>query len=88
MKKKQKKQKQKNTTVLSFPFVFPIVLHRHQPTSSHSPHLLYKVKSHYVQISNIVDTSIKQQISGQSSTMVKGCMNIIMFDMLDTAFEY
>ncbi len=36
---------------------------------------------------NIVDTSIKRQISDQSTTVVKGCM-YIMFDMADTAFSY
>ncbi len=30
------------------------------------------VRTHYVQISNIIDTSIKRQISGQFTTVVKG----------------
>ena len=34
--------------------------------------LPYKVKMQYVQISNIIDTSIKRTISGQPSPMVKG----------------
>ena len=38
--------------------------------------LLYKVKTQYVQISNIVDTSIKHPISDQSTTVVKGYMDI------------
>ena len=42
----------------------------------HSIILLYKVKMQYVQVLNIVDTSIKHQISGQSTPMVKGCMHI------------
>ena len=41
----------------------------------------------YVQISNIIDTSIKYPISGQSISMVKGCMDIC-FDMVDTVFSY
>ncbi len=36
---------------------------------------------------NIVDTSIKHPISGQSTTVVKGCM-YIMFDMVDIVFSY
>ncbi len=36
-------------------------------------------------MSNIVDTSSKHQISGQSITVVKGS---IMFDMADTALSY
>ena len=36
---------------------------------------------------NNLDTSIKHSISGQSTPMVKGSMNI-MFDMVDTAFSY
>ncbi len=35
-------------------------------------HLLYKVTTQYVQIYNIVDTSIKHQISGQSTSTLKG----------------
>ncbi len=35
----------------------------------------------------MVDTSIKHQISGQSTTVVKGCM-YIMFAMVDTPFSY
>ncbi len=35
----------------------------------------------------IVDTSIKRQTPGQSTTVVKGCM-YIMFDMVDTVFPY
>ncbi len=35
----------------------------------------------------IVDTSIKHPISGQSTTMVIGCM-YIKFDMVDTAFSH
>ena len=50
--------------------------------------LPYKVKTWYVQISDILDAFIKHPISGQSTTMVKGCMDIIMFDMVDTAFSY
>ena len=38
-------------------------------------YLPYKVKMQYVQISNIVDTSIKHQISGQFTSMVKDPMN-------------
>ena len=34
----------------------------------------------------VVDTSIKRQISVQSTAVVKGCMRI-MFDMVDTAFS-
>ena len=33
-----------------------------------------QVKTHYLQIQNKVDTSIKHQISGQSPTVVKDCM--------------
>ncbi len=40
--------------------------------------LPYKVKTQYVQISNIVDTSIKHAISSQSTPMVKGFL--VMFD--------
>ncbi len=48
---------------------------------------MYKVKTQYVQISNIIDTSIKRLISDQSTPMVKSCM-YIMFDVVDTAFSY
>ena len=43
-------------------------------------------KTQYVQISNKVDTSIKLTILGQSTYMVKGCMDI-MFDIGDAAFS-
>ena len=36
--------------------------------------LAYQVKTQYLPIYNKVDTSIKHQISDQSTTMVKGCM--------------
>ncbi len=38
--------------------------------------LPHQVKTQYLQIENIVDTSIKYQISGKSTTVVKGCMYI------------
>ncbi len=37
----------------------------------------------YVQILNIVDTSIKRAISGQSTPMAKGCTHGQMLDMVD-----
>ncbi len=37
-------------------------------------------------IKHSVDTSIKRQISGQSTPMVNGCMD--MFDMVDTEFNF
>ena len=40
--------------------------------------LLYKVTTQYVQISNIIDTSIKHPISGQSTPMEKGCVDICL----------
>ncbi len=46
--------------------------------------LSYNVKRQYVQISNIIDTSIRRPILYQSTPMVKGCMDI-MLDMVDTA---
>ena len=46
-------------------------------------YLPYKVKTQYVQISNILDTSIQHPISGPSTPMVKGRMDIIMFDMVE-----
>ncbi len=46
----------------------------------------YQVKTQYLQLKNMVDTSIKHPISGQSSTVVKGCV-YILFDMVDTAFS-
>ncbi len=54
---------------------------------NHEEVMSYKVKTQYWQISNIIDTSIKHQISGQSTPMVKRCMDI-MVDMVDTAFSY
>ncbi len=33
-------------------------------------------------------TSIKHPISGQSTPVFKGCMDIIMFDMVYTPFSY
>ena len=50
--------------------------------------LPHQVKTQYVQILNITDTSIKHTISDKSTPMVKGCMYIIMFDMVETAFSY
>ncbi len=44
-----------------------------------------QVKTQYLQ--NIVDTSIEHWNSGQSITVVKGCM-YIMFNVVDTAFSY
>ena len=49
--------------------------------------LPYQLKTQYLQILNVVDTSIKRQISGQSTTVVKGCM-YITFDTVDTSFRY
>ncbi len=49
--------------------------------------ILYQVKMQYLQIQNIVDTSIKCQISDKSTTVVKGCM-YICFNVVDTAFSY
>ena len=37
-------------------------------------YLPFKVKTQYLQIQNIVDTSNKRPISGQSTTVVKGCI--------------
>ena len=51
--------------------------------SAHN-HLPHTVKMQYVQIENIVDTSIKRKISGQSTSMLKGCM--YMFDKEDTPY--
>ena len=48
--------------------------------------LPYQVKTQYLQILSIIDTSIKRIISDQSTPMVKGSMDI-MFDMVDTAFS-
>ncbi len=45
----------------------------------------HKVKSQYVQIQNIVDISLKRQISDQSTSMLKCCM-YIMFYMVSTPF--
>ncbi len=44
------------------------------------------VKTH-VQTLNLIDASIKRTISGQSTHMVKGCIDI-MFDMVANAFRY
>ncbi len=49
--------------------------------------LPHQVKVQYLQVKNTVDTSIKRYISGQFSTLLKGCM-YIMFDMVDTTFSY
>ena len=46
----------------------------------------HKVKTQYVQILNIIDTSIKLPTSCQSTPMVKGCIDIV-FDKVDTAFS-
>ena len=40
----------------------------------------YKVKTQYVQVTNMINTAIKHVISGQSTPMVKCCM-VIMFDI-------
>ena len=45
----------------------------------------HKVKMQYVQIQNKLDTSIKHEISSQSTSMLKGCM--YMFDIVDTSFS-
>ena len=47
----------------------------------------YKVIIQYVQISNIIDASIKCAISGKSTPILKGCMDICLI-MVDTAFNY
>ncbi len=56
-----------------------------------SEYLLYKGKTQYVQIWNILDTPIKHPILGQSSPMIKVHMDVI-FDMIKqkmyTAFSY
>ncbi len=64
-----------------------------QGCSSWSPYtpiehyMPYKGKMQYVLISDIINTSIKHAISGQSIPMMKGRMDI-MFDMVDTAFSH
>ena len=40
--------------------------------------LPYKVRRQYVQISNIIDTSITHTISGHSTPMVTGCMDLCL----------
>ncbi len=37
-----------------------------------------QVKTQYLQVKNIVDTSIKHQISGQSTAVIKGSMYICL----------
>ena len=51
-------------------------------------YLPHKVKTQYVQISNIVDTSFKHQIFCQSTSMVKGCMYICLIDLPLVMEEY
>ena len=46
-----------------------------------------QVKTQYLQIINIVDTSITHLISVKFTTVVKGCI-YTMFDMVHTAFTY
>ena len=48
-----------------------------------------------IQTKNAIRADIKYNryfhetsISGQSTPMVKGCMDIIMFDIIDTVFSY
>ena len=50
-----------------------------------SQDLQNQVKRQYVQISIIIDTAIKNPISGQSTPMAKSWMDI-MFYVVDTAF--
>ena len=46
----------------------------------------YEVKTQYVQISSIIDISIKRWILGQSTPVVKGSMDIGLYlIMVDTA---
>ena len=60
---------------------FSTLLHKHDIIfPSKFVVLPYKVKTQYVQVSNIADTSIKHPISGQSTPMVKGFKD--MFDMV------
>ena len=47
----------------------------------------YEVKKQCLQMYNIVETSINRQISGQFTTVVKGCM-YIMFNVVDTGFFF
>ena len=49
--------------------------------------LQYQIKTQYLQIENIVDTSIKHLISGLSTIGVQGCM-YNMFVIADTVFSY
>ncbi len=39
-----------------------------------------QVKTQYLQIQNIVDTSIKRQISDQSISMLKGCIYVCLIE--------
>ena len=55
---------------------FFLLLHFLNPSIIPHPTLPYKVKTQYVQISNIIDTSFKHPISGQSISLIKGCMDI------------
>ena len=54
----------------------------------------WQTKYYIVPSKNAVSANIKHigpiehAISGQSTPMVKCCMNILMFDVVDTAFSY
>ncbi len=50
-------------------------------------YLPYKVKTQYVQLSNMVDTSIKHPILSQFTTTLNGCMEICLIWWI-TAFSY
>ncbi len=63
---------------------WPIRIHNrrsntYQCSCGYEIHLQYNVKMQYVQISNIIDTSIKHPISITSTPMVKGCMDIVWY---------
>ncbi len=61
--------------------------HFHYKRETIDTFLPYQVKTQYLQTKNIVDTSIKHQISGQATTVVKGCRPMDMFNVIDTAFS-
>ncbi len=44
--------------------------------------LPYQVKTQYLQILNIIDTSIYRAALGQSTAMIKGCMNTCLIILL------
>ena len=67
------------TPHISYVIITDSVMYSDDKLCDINTELPYKVKTKYVQISNMIHTSVKLSISGKSTQMVKGCMDTFWY---------